>query len=92
MIQTISLHVSFPKFGRNYYSQHVVVRKKPALLVDERFDDFLITSASLHFDNAVIGLTDQTRFLNDILANHLMDQDAAPTARHAPQAGQGMRA
>jgi len=90
MTQSISLHVSFPKFGKNYYSQHVVVRKKPALLVDERFDDFLIESASLHFNNAVIGLNDQFRFLNDILANHLMELDARPASRHSQQNRQGL--
>jgi hypothetical protein len=92
MTQTISLHVSFPKFGRNYYSQHVVVRKKPALLVDDRFDDFLISTASLHFNNAVIGLNDQTRFLNDILAHHLMELESPPAARHPQQNSQGLRA
>lgn len=92
MTQSISLHVSFPKFGRNYYSQHVVMRNKPALLVDDRFDDFLIESASLHFNNGVIGLNDQFRFLNDILANHLMEVEAAPASRQTQHSSQGLRA
>ncbi|MFS2161348.1 hypothetical protein ACCD10_28970 [Pseudomonas sp. Pseusp122] len=92
MPQTLSLHVSFPNFGRNYYSQHVVYNRKPALVVDDRFDDFLMSSASLHFNNAVIGLNDQFRFLNDILAHHLLEQEAEHRPHHARQVSQGLQA
>lgn len=79
MARLIALNVSFPKFGRNYYSQHVVFRQQQALVDDQRFAAFLMPSASNHFSNEVVGLNDQFRFLNNILFSHLTDmQNAHP--------------
>jgi hypothetical protein len=67
MTREVTLHVRFPAFGKNYYSQHVIARKQGVLISDNRFDDVLMPAASHHFSNEVIGLTDQFRFLNDLL-------------------------
>ncbi|MEZ1315118.1 hypothetical protein QIW53_03790 [Pseudomonas fluorescens] len=77
MIQIVNLRVSFPVFGKNYYSQQVVSRKTHALVFNEKFDDLLMPAAAHHFSNEVIGLNDQFRFLTDVLAEHLLDVEAA---------------
>lgn len=82
MTREVTLHVSFPKFGNNYYSQHVIARKKEMLISDNRFDGFLMPAAAHHFSNEVIGLTDQFRFLNDVLAEHLLEVESSrPTQK-----------
>jgi hypothetical protein len=82
MTREVTLHVSFPKFGNNYYSQHVIARKKEVLISDNRFDGFLMPAAAHHFSNEVIGLTDQFRFLNDVLADHLLEvEERRPTQK-----------
>ncbi len=86
MIQDITLQVSFPKFGNNYYSQNVVSRKTRASLVeDKRFDAFMMPSAENHFSNEVVGFNDQFRFLTDVLAMHLLEVEAARPARRNRQ-------
>lgn len=80
MIRPVTLHVSFPRFGKNYYVQDVVSRKAPrALITNEGFDAVLMPQASQHFSNGVVGLNDQFRFLNNILAAHLLD---TPSGSH----------
>jgi hypothetical protein len=91
MTREVTLHVSFPKFGRNYYSQHVVARSHSSLISDNRFDAFLMPAASNHFSNEVIGLTDQFRFLNDILASHLMDSETISPAQSRRREQQNRR-
>ncbi|WP_426204495.1 hypothetical protein [Pseudomonas sp. TWP3-1] len=81
MITTVTLAVSFPVFGSNYYDQQVVSRKTAALLFNEDFEDLLMPAASNHFSNEVVGINDQFRFLSDILATHLLDLEAAKPAR-----------
>ncbi|MDB6142443.1 MAG: hypothetical protein JWP80_1487 [Pseudomonas sp.] len=82
MSRVIELSVSFPKFGKNYYSQEFVFRRKLALIDDQRFAAFLMPSASNHFSNEVVGLNDQFRFLNNILFSHLTElQDSAPAKK-----------
>ncbi|MDB5981329.1 MAG: hypothetical protein JWQ69_2344 [Pseudomonas sp.] len=76
MARVIVLNVSFPKFGKNYYSQHAVFRHPQALIDDQRFAAFLMPSASNHFSNEVVGLNDQFRFLNNILFSHLTDMQS----------------
>ncbi|QXI19953.1 hypothetical protein [Pseudomonas hamedanensis] len=82
----ITLCVSFPVFGSNYYEQHVVNRKVPTLVFNEDFEDLLMPAASNHFSNEVVGLNDQFRFLSDILATHLLDIEAAVPARSSVRA------
>lgn len=91
MIHTqVTLSVSFPVFGSNYYQQHVVPRKAQTLVFNEDFDDLLMPAASNHFSNhfsnEVVGLNDQFRFLSDILATHLRDHEAPVPARSRVQA------
>ncbi|PMZ99510.1 MULTISPECIES: hypothetical protein [Pseudomonas] len=86
MISTVTLAVSFPVFGSNYYDQHVVSRKTQALVFDEAFEDLLMPAASNHFSNEVVGLNDQFRFLSDILATHLLDIEASVPARSSVRA------
>jgi hypothetical protein len=86
MIRTITLSVSFPVFGSNYYEQHVVSRKTQALLFNEDFDDVLMPAASNHFSNEVVGINDQFRFLSDILATHLLDLEATAPAHSSVRA------
>ncbi|MFW9078917.1 hypothetical protein ACOI9X_06490 [Pseudomonas sp. P2757] len=81
MITTVTLAVSFPVFGSNYYDQQVVSRKTAVLLFNEDFEDLLMPAASNHFSNEVVGINDQFRFLSDILATHLLDLEAAKPAR-----------
>lgn len=89
MTRDVTLHVSFPKFGNNYYSQHVVVRKnRHSLIEDKRFDAFMMPSAENHFSNEVVGFNDQFRFLTDVLATHLLEVEAARPARKARPSGQ----
>ncbi|VVO24839.1 hypothetical protein [Pseudomonas fluorescens] len=80
MIHTVILAVSFPVFGNNYYSQQVVSRKVLSLVFDKNFEALLMPAAANHFSNEVVGLNDQFRFLNDVLAEHLLD---AELAQHA---------
>jgi hypothetical protein len=81
MIQSVTLSVSFPEFGTNYYSQSYESRKVLTLVFDEKFEDLLIPAAGNHFNNEVIGLNDQFRFLNDVLAEHLLATELAASAR-----------
>ncbi|MGY4494049.1 hypothetical protein [Pseudomonas sp. TE3610] len=78
MIRSVTLNVRFPRFGTNYYVQDVVSLKAPLqLITNSGFDSVLMPQASQHFSNEVVGLNDQFRFLNNILAAHLLD-GAAP--------------
>jgi hypothetical protein len=87
MIHThVTLSVSFPVFGSNYYDQHAVSHKTQALVFNEDFDDLLMPAASNHFSNEVVGINDQFRFLSDILATHLLDIEASRPARSSVQA------
>lgn len=89
MTRDVTLHVSFPKFGNNYYSQHVVVRKnRHSLIEDKRFDAFMMPAAENHFSNEVVGFNDQFRFLTDVLATHLLEVEATRPARKARPLGQ----
>jgi hypothetical protein len=81
MIITVTLAVSFPVFGNNYYSQQYESRKVLTLMFDEKFEALLIPAAGHHFSNEVVGLNDQFRFLNDVLAEHLLATGFAATAR-----------
>jgi hypothetical protein len=81
MITTVTLAVSFPVFGNNYYSQQYESRKVLTLMFDEKFEALLIPAAGHHFSNEVVGLNDQFRFLNDVLAEHLLATEFAATAR-----------
>jgi hypothetical protein len=81
MIQSITLSVSFPEFGNNYYSQTFESRKVLTLVFDEKFEDLLIPAAGHHFNNEVVGLNDQFRFLNDVLAEHLLATELAASSR-----------
>lgn len=84
MTRDVTLHVSFPEFGNNYYSQHVVVRKnRQSLIEDTRFDAFMMPSAENHFSNEVVGFNDQFRFLTYVLAMHLLEVESARPARKA---------
>ena len=92
MNRDVTLHVSFPKFGNNYYSQHVVVRKnRQSLIEDTRFDAFMMPSAENHFSNEVVGFNDQFRFLTDVLAMHLLEVEDARPAKRPRQAAQARR-
>ncbi|AZO83277.1 hypothetical protein BOO88_12830 [Stutzerimonas stutzeri] len=77
MMHTVSLAVRFPLFGNNFYAQKFESRKELTLLFDEKFEALLIPSADHHFSNEVVGLNDQFRFLNDVLAEHLLDVELA---------------
>jgi hypothetical protein len=91
MTRDVTLHVSFPKFGKNYYSQQVVTRKTQHHLVeDNRFDAFMLPSAENHFSNEVVGFNDQFRFLTDALAMHLLEVEAARPARKTRQSAQAL--
>ena len=81
MINEVTLAVSFPVFGNNYYSQQFESRKVLTLMFDEKFEDLLIPAAGNHFNNEVVGLNDQFRFLNDVLAEHLLATEVASSAR-----------
>ena len=83
MTRAITLDVRFPRFGKNYYEQNVVLRKNHhALVEDTRFDAFMMPAAENHFSNEVVGLTDQFRFLTDVLALHLQENEAVrPSSR-----------
>lgn len=83
MIHPVTLSVSFPLFGANYYSQQVISRKVFALVFDQQFEDLLMPAAANHFSNEVVGLNDQFRFLNDVLAEHLLNS-ATPTQPSRP--------
>lgn len=77
MIHTVTLSVSFPVFGNNYYSQQVVPRQALSLVFDKNFEALLMPAAANHFSNEVVGLNDQFRFLNDVLVEHLMEVEVA---------------
>lgn len=77
MIHIVTLAVSFPVFGTNYYSQQVVSRKVLSLVFDKNFEALLMPAAANHFSNEVVGLNDQFRFLNDVLTEHLLDAELA---------------
>jgi hypothetical protein len=83
MMHTVSLAVRFPLFGNNFYAQKFESRKELTLLFDEKFEALLIPSADHHFSNEVVGLNDQFRFLNDVLAEHLLDVELAKASAHA---------
>lgn len=85
MINEVTLAVSFPVFGNNYYSQNFESRKVLTLVFDKKFEDLLIPAAGHHFNNEVVGLNDQFRFLNDVLAEHLLATEVATTARRNHQ-------
>jgi hypothetical protein len=92
MTRDVTLHVSFPKFGKNYYSQHVVTRKtRHGLIEDQRFGAFMMPSAENHFSNEVVGFNDQFRFLTDVLAMHLLEVEDARPAKRPRQAAQTRR-
>ncbi|KAB0491190.1 hypothetical protein [Pseudomonas vancouverensis] len=80
MIHTVTLAVHFPLFGSNFYSQQYESRKVLTLAFNEKFEALLIPAAEHHFSNEVVGLTDQFRFLNDVLAEHLLDVEVARNA------------
>jgi hypothetical protein len=81
MITEVTLAVSFPVFGTNYYSQKFESRKVLTLVFDKKFEALLIPAADHHFNNEVVGLNDQFRFLNDVLAEHLLATEVAATTR-----------
>jgi hypothetical protein len=83
MMHTVSLAVRFPLFGNNFYAQKFESRKELTLLFDEKFEALLIPSADHHFSNEVVGLNDQFRFLNDVLAEHLLDVELAKSSARA---------
>jgi hypothetical protein len=80
MIHAITLCVSFPVFGNNFYSQPFVSRKELSLVFDKNFEALLIPAAANHFNNEVVGLNDQFRFLNDVLIEHLLEIELAQSA------------
>jgi hypothetical protein len=80
MIHAITLSVSFPVFGNNFYSQPFVSRKELSLVFDKNFEALLIPAAANHFNNEVVGLNDQFRFLNDVLVEHLLEIELAQSA------------
>ncbi|WP_223527173.1 hypothetical protein [Pseudomonas sp. BF-B-26] len=80
MIHSVTLAVSFTVFGNNYYSQSFVSRKTFELVFDKNFETLLMPSAANHFNNEVIGLNDQFRFLSDVLEEHLLATELATTA------------
>jgi hypothetical protein len=80
MIHSVTLAVSFPVFGSNYYAQESVSRKALSLVFDKHYEALLIPAAANHFSNEVVGLNDQFRFLNDVLAEHLLEIELAQSA------------
>lgn len=80
MIHSVTLAVSFPVFGNNYYSQEVFSRKVLSLVFDKNFEALLMPAAANHFNNEVVGLNDQFRFLNDVLVEHLLETEVAQAA------------
>lgn len=80
MIHAITLCVRFPVFGNNFYSQPFVSRKELSLVFDKNFEALLIPAAANHFNNEVVGLNDQFRFLNDVLVEHLLEIELAQSA------------
>jgi hypothetical protein len=86
MIHTITLSVSFPVFGNNFYSQEFVSRKTLSLVFDKQFEALLIPAAANHFNNEVVGLNDQFRFLNDVLVEHLLEIELAQSAPRSSRA------
>jgi hypothetical protein len=80
MIHSVSLSVSFPVFGTNYYAQEFVSRKELSLVFDENFEALLMPAAANHFNNEVVGLNDQFHFLNDVLVEHLLEIELAQSA------------
>lgn len=92
MIQPVTLHVSFPNFGANYFKQHVIpLKSSHGLVNDLHFEPLMMEAATLHFSNEVVGLNDQFRFLSDVLASHLLEDDADSPARHPRQNSHTLR-
>lgn len=91
MMTNVTLSVSFPEFGRNYYAQNVVMRSRTPLIEDDRFDVFLIPAAERHFSNGVVGFHDQFRFLSDVLDAHMTELESSANARQARQPTQSQR-
>ncbi|WP_409373254.1 hypothetical protein [Pseudomonas baltica] len=87
----VTLSVSFPEFGRNYFAQNVVMRSHAPLIEDDRFDVFLIPAAERHFSNGVVGFHDQFRFLSDVLDAHMTQTETADSARQAQRPTQSQR-
>jgi hypothetical protein len=83
MINPVTLAVSFPVFGTNYYSQQFESRKVLTLMFDKKFEALLIPAAANHFNNEVVGLNDQFRFLNDVLTEHLLEIEVAQASRRS---------
>ena len=77
MIHSVTLAVSFAVFGNNFYSQSFISRKTLELVFDENFEALLMPAAANHFNNEVVGLNDQFRFLNDVLVEHLLEVELA---------------
>lgn len=90
MIVAVTLNVSFPVFGRNYFTQSMVMHAPGPLIEDDRFDPFLIPAAERHFNNGIIGFNDQFRFLSDVLDAHLESEqaDSLHWQDHRPMARQ----
>jgi diphthamide synthase (EF-2-diphthine--ammonia ligase) len=57
MINEVTLSVSFPVFGNNYYSQPFESRKVLTLVFDKKFEALLIPAAANHFNNEWSGST-----------------------------------
>jgi hypothetical protein len=91
MMTNVTLSVSFPEFGTNYFAQDVVMRSRAPLIEDDRFDVFLIPAAERHFSNGVVGFNDQFRFLTDVLDAHMSDSASAAAARQAKRPIQNQR-
>lgn len=81
MFRAVHLHVSFPRFGKNMFRQHVVLRSTPTLIHNPRYAAVLMPQTSRHFSSEVVGLNDPFRFLNAILQANLLD-----TPLHHPAA------
>jgi hypothetical protein len=84
----VTLSVSFPEFGKNYFAQNVLMRTRAPLIEDDRFDVFLIPAAERHFSNGVVGFHDQFRFLSDVLDAHMTQTQSADTPQQARRPAQ----
>ena len=88
MMTSVTLSVSFPQFGSNYYVQDVVMRARAPLIEDDRFDVFLIPAAERHFSNGVVGFHDQFRFLSDVLDAHMTQNRSDATRQQSRRPAQ----
>ena len=84
----VTLSVSFPEFGKNYFAQNVLMRTRAPLIEDDRFDVFLIPAAERHFSNGVVGFHDQFRFLSDVLDAHMTQAQSADAPQQARRPAQ----